>query len=91
MQSIASLGRVHHLHGVALRDATATDLVGPIVSDRRPVLEIAASPDFAPGQALAGTTRGLDVCRLLVAVLGISVYLAIPAGLIALGVALLSS
>ncbi len=85
MQPIAKAGHGHArraFQDVSLRSASAGDLVGPIISERRPLLEAVAET----GEIDRVSSGGVDVCRLLAAVLGVGVYLAVPASLLLFGV-----
>lgn len=70
--------RAERMHGVTARSLSAGDLVGPIISERRAAIAV------APARLDVRTSRrgDVDLCRLLVAVLGVSVYLGAPAALL---------
>ena len=76
MKSIAEKGQLHAPLGVALRRSHAEYLVGPIVNERHPTLEVASTSTYLEE---ASSSERLDVCRLLVALFGLSLYLVVPA------------
>jgi hypothetical protein len=85
LQSTSTTRPVYETIGLALRKEAPDLPVGPVVWERRPALDVVSTSQTQEGDAQA---RIFDVCRLLVATAGLTVYLSIPVSLIFLAVKL---
>ena len=93
MQSTSTTRPVYESIGLALRDEAVDLPVGPVVWERRPTLDVVPSAENRAAENREGgvaPSRVFDVCRLLVATVGLAVYLGIPASLVFLAVKLAS-